>query len=494
MRPSPTGAALVVDTRNALKAYRQGRLLDRDALRDRPCVLFSSPAAPDSSARTSSISSSRAGPPSGCSTTCPPARWPISRRPPSGTPAAAGALNGSRLEVIIGDIRDRELLRKALRGVEVRVPSRRAARRARPRSRIRRNPRGERRGYAERPARRPSPKGCGAWCSPPARPSTALPMRVPVCRGCPAAARLASSRRPRWRRRRTAAPSTPGTSSTPCASLLQRVRSAAEGGRRRRTRAAELIEAVRQRRPFVDQDESERRRLHLRGRRGGRDPGRRQGAPRGGRVINVGSGQMVSHRRRAAHPGGSAPDARGRRGLAGPRSRRGIVICAETTLRGRAARLRAADLSDRRASPALVRVADRGRSSPSIPRSAPVRTAMMRPDGNALTFDVEEYFHAEVFAGVVRPEEWPTLESRVVRRHRAAARAPRRDAARRRPSSSWAGWRSGTRTWSGPSQAQGHEVACHGYGHQMITRLTRAEFAEDLQRAKATIEDAAGAR
>ncbi|MEI4908349.1 hypothetical protein Q8G40_30155, partial [Klebsiella pneumoniae] len=33
---------------------------------------------------------------------------------------------------------------------------------------------------------------------------------------------------------------------------------------------------------------------------------------------------------------------------------------------------------------------------------------------NALTFDVEEYFHAEVFAGVVRPEEWPTLESRAV--------------------------------------------------------------------------------
>ena len=33
---------------------------------------------------------------------------------------------------------------------------------------------------------------------------------------------------------------------------------------------------------------------------------------------------------------------------------------------------------------------------------------------NALTFDVEEYFHAEAFAGVLRPEEWPGLESRVV--------------------------------------------------------------------------------
>ena len=34
---------------------------------------------------------------------------------------------------------------------------------------------------------------------------------------------------------------------------------------------------------------------------------------------------------------------------------------------------------------------------------------------NALTFDVEEYFHAEAFARVLRPEEWPTLESRVTR-------------------------------------------------------------------------------
>jgi hypothetical protein len=32
---------------------------------------------------------------------------------------------------------------------------------------------------------------------------------------------------------------------------------------------------------------------------------------------------------------------------------------------------------------------------------------------NAMTFDIEEYFHAEAFAGVVRPEEWPVLESRV---------------------------------------------------------------------------------
>ena len=37
-------------------------------------------------------------------------------------------------------------------------------------------------------------------------------------------------------------------------------------------------------------------------------------------------------------------------------------------------------------------------------------------------------------------------------------------------------------------------MACHGYGHQMITRLTRAQFAEDVERAKSALEDADRAR
>jgi len=33
---------------------------------------------------------------------------------------------------------------------------------------------------------------------------------------------------------------------------------------------------------------------------------------------------------------------------------------------------------------------------------------------NALTFDIEEYFHAEAFSRVLRPEAWSGLASRVV--------------------------------------------------------------------------------
>jgi polysaccharide deacetylase family protein (PEP-CTERM system associated) len=112
---------------------------------------------------------------------------------------------------------------------------------------------------------------------------------------------------------------------------------------------------------------------------------------------------------------------------------------------------------------------------------------------NALSFDVEEYFHAEVFAAVVRPQDWSDLESRVV-------------PATRRILSLLAD--AGVRAtffvlgWIAERQpglvrsiaAEGHEVACHGYAHRMITRMSRAEFTADVERAKATLEDVSGER
>jgi polysaccharide deacetylase family protein (PEP-CTERM system associated) len=110
---------------------------------------------------------------------------------------------------------------------------------------------------------------------------------------------------------------------------------------------------------------------------------------------------------------------------------------------------------------------------------------------NALTFDIEEYFHAEVFAGVVRPEEWPTLESRVV--GATEHLLDLLDEARSRATFFVLGWVAErqprlVRTIA----ARGHEIACHGYGHQMITRQSRAQFEGDVRRAKAAVEEAAG--
>jgi polysaccharide deacetylase family protein (PEP-CTERM system associated) len=39
---------------------------------------------------------------------------------------------------------------------------------------------------------------------------------------------------------------------------------------------------------------------------------------------------------------------------------------------------------------------------------------------------------------------------------------------------------------------RGHEIACHGYGHQVIYEIGPERFREDLRRARAAIEDATG--
>ena len=40
--------------------------------------------------------------------------------------------------------------------------------------------------------------------------------------------------------------------------------------------------------------------------------------------------------------------------------------------------------------------------------------------------------------------------------------------------------------------AQGHEVASHGYGHELITGQTPKTFREDVRRAKYILEDLTG--
>jgi polysaccharide deacetylase family protein (PEP-CTERM system associated) len=111
---------------------------------------------------------------------------------------------------------------------------------------------------------------------------------------------------------------------------------------------------------------------------------------------------------------------------------------------------------------------------------------------NALTFDIEEYFHAEVFSGVLRPEEWPSLTSRVARTTERILDLL--DDAGARATFFLLGWVGERQPALVRAIAErGHEVACHGYGHQMIQHLTRQQFADDVARAKSVLEDATGA-
>lgn len=42
--------------------------------------------------------------------------------------------------------------------------------------------------------------------------------------------------------------------------------------------------------------------------------------------------------------------------------------------------------------------------------------------------------------------------------------------------------------------AEGHEIACHGYGHDLVYSLTREQFSQDISRATGLIQDLTGAR
>lgn len=110
---------------------------------------------------------------------------------------------------------------------------------------------------------------------------------------------------------------------------------------------------------------------------------------------------------------------------------------------------------------------------------------------NALTIDVEDYFHVSAFERVIAPGDWDSFDSRVVanttrvlellgshglsgtffvlgwvaKRHPGLVRA---------------------------IQAHGHEIACHGYGHERILFQTPRAFRQDVSRAKAILEDITG--
>jgi len=107
---------------------------------------------------------------------------------------------------------------------------------------------------------------------------------------------------------------------------------------------------------------------------------------------------------------------------------------------------------------------------------------------HCLTFDIEEHFQVSAFDSPMRRRHWDRFESRVERNtekllevlaiHRVRAtyfvlgwvaeRHPGlvRDIAR-----------------------QGHEVASHGYAHELVTVQTPARFREDVRRAKGVLED-----
>jgi len=110
---------------------------------------------------------------------------------------------------------------------------------------------------------------------------------------------------------------------------------------------------------------------------------------------------------------------------------------------------------------------------------------------NALSVDVEEYFQATVFNGDSPCEKWDSYESRV---HSATEKVlailARFDT---KATFFVVGWVA--RRHPGLVKAihkEGHEVACHSYAHQVISKQTPDTFRKDLRFAKSILEDITG--
>lgn len=116
-----------------------------------------------------------------------------------------------------------------------------------------------------------------------------------------------------------------------------------------------------------------------------------------------------------------------------------------------------------------------------------------QPLVNAMTIDVEDYFHVSAFDGVVPRSQWDRLESRVcANTERLLDIFAEHDVRATFFVLGWVAERHPalvTRIAAG-----GHEIASHGYGHRLVYDQTPSAFRSDVRRAKEVLEQSAGVR
>jgi polysaccharide deacetylase family protein (PEP-CTERM system associated) len=110
---------------------------------------------------------------------------------------------------------------------------------------------------------------------------------------------------------------------------------------------------------------------------------------------------------------------------------------------------------------------------------------------NAFSVDVEDYFQVGAFEDAIPRDAWGKFEPRVEQNtRRLLDLCARYDVKGTFFTLGWVAER-----WPDlvrDIQAAGHELGTHGQDHRRVTKMTPAEFREDVRRSKQTIEDIAG--
>ena len=110
---------------------------------------------------------------------------------------------------------------------------------------------------------------------------------------------------------------------------------------------------------------------------------------------------------------------------------------------------------------------------------------------NALTIDVEDYYHVTGFESVIQRAHWDSYESRVERNtHRLLDLL---DAHHTRATFFVLGWVAERHPQLVRTiHVRGHEVASHGYAHQRIYTQSPDQFRQETQRSLGLLEDVIG--
>jgi len=112
---------------------------------------------------------------------------------------------------------------------------------------------------------------------------------------------------------------------------------------------------------------------------------------------------------------------------------------------------------------------------------------------HALTFDLEEHFQVSAFWSSERRRQWETLESRVERNTMKIVDIL---ASRSTKATFFVlGWIAERHPQLVKTLAQsGHEIASHGYGHELVSKQSPAQFREDIRRSKDILENLIGTK
>ena len=107
---------------------------------------------------------------------------------------------------------------------------------------------------------------------------------------------------------------------------------------------------------------------------------------------------------------------------------------------------------------------------------------------NALTVDVEDYFHVSAFSDSIDRSDWGNHTLRVERNtHRLLDLFDEQGIKATFFVLGWVADR--VAGLIGEIASRGHEVACHGYSHQLVYKQTPDVFREETLRSKSLLED-----